>query len=105
MPEEEWEGLLSPQDRLRVHFITRKGKVIDIVLVQYEAQIKGKWIPLVRFDRAHGYFHRDIMRPDGTQEKTRWPFEDLGQALTEAIEEIKRQWLFYRQTYEREMKK
>ena len=100
MPEKAWiDTSFSPRDRLRVCFLTEKGKVTDIIVIQYEAEIEGEWLPLVRYDRAHGYLHRDVIRPDGTQEKTKWPSEDLNQALTEAIQEIKRQWAFYRRAF------
>lgn len=57
-------------DRLRVHFVTERGRVIAIVVIQYEAYIDGEWRAIVRFDEAHGYFHRDVMSPEGAQEKT-----------------------------------
>jgi hypothetical protein len=100
MPEKEWVAEFNAENRLRVHFVTQRGRGRYIWIVQYEALIGGKWVALVRFDAAHGYFHRDILRPDGTREKLRLSPIDLGQALTEAIEELKQQWPFYRQLYE-----
>ena len=29
-----------------------------------------KWTPIVRYDLAHGFFHHDVMKPDGEKEKT-----------------------------------
>jgi hypothetical protein len=56
VPEKAWiDTSFSPHDRLRVCFVTEKGKVTDIIVIQYEAEIEGKWLPLVRYDRAHGY--------------------------------------------------
>lgn len=46
--EKGWEELLTHRDRLRVAFATEKGKVTQIVIVQYEAEIQGQWRPLVR---------------------------------------------------------
>jgi len=54
----------------------------------------------VRFDEAHGFFHRDIMSPDGEQNKTILPVTDKNQALTQVITEIKETWAEYRQQYE-----
>jgi len=87
-------------DRLRIHFITEGGEVKTIRVVQYEAYIDGEWRPIVRFDEAHGFFHRDIISPIGHQQKLAQPAQDKGVALTEAIAEIKRQWRFYRKSYE-----
>ena len=50
---------------------------------------------------AHGYFHRDIVKPDGTiAEKQAIPFKDLADGLTLALNELHRQWLFYRKQFE-----
>ncbi len=100
MGEKDYVRNFSDRDRLRVRFTARKGRVIAIEVIQYEAQIEGKWQPLVRFDTAHGYLHRDVMNPDGTQTKLRLSYSDLGQALIDAINEIERQWKFYRRVYE-----
>ena len=63
-------------ERLRFKIITSKGKVIDVV-IQYETFINGEWIPIVRYDCAHGYFHRDILNPDGSQNKLPIAIEEL----------------------------
>jgi len=86
-------------DRLRIHFISEKGQVKSIIVVQYEAYIDGQWRPIVRFDEAHGFFHRDLLSPDGGQEKTARP-GDKSFALNEAIAEIKQNWQTYRKAYE-----
>jgi hypothetical protein len=101
MGEKFWIQDFETQiDRLRVDFITEKGQVKSIVVVQYEAYIDGQWRPIVRFDEAHGFFHRDVILPTGEQEKTPRPGADKGVALTEAIAEIKQQWQSYRKVYE-----
>ncbi|MFQ5858686.1 MAG: hypothetical protein ACE5LU_24050 [Anaerolineae bacterium] len=103
MGEKFWiQDFETGLDRLRVHFVTERGQVKAIVVIQYEAYIDGKWRPIVRFDEAHGYFHRDVMSPTGEQEKTAKPGSDKGLALTQAIEDIKRQWRSYRKAYEDE---
>ena len=55
-------------DRLRIRIETVKGEVKYFV-VQYEALLKEEWIPIVRYDLAHGFFHRDVMMPKGEKEK------------------------------------
>jgi len=44
------------------------------------------------------------MKPDGTQEKMKIPYTSSSEALTQAIDEIRRQWRFYRRVWEEEMK-
>ena len=88
------------QDRLRIHFVTRYGRVISIIVIQYEAYIDGKWRAIVRFDEAHGFFHRDVMSPFGKQKKTAYVVEDKNKALSDAIDHIKQDWMLYRQAYE-----
>ena len=87
-------------DRLRVHFLTENGKVIAILVVQYEAFINGEWRAIVRYDEAHGFFHRDILSPSGKQTKTPESAEQKGLALTQALEDVKRNWRSYRRVYE-----
>ena len=58
----------SGQDRLRIRIETTKGGVKYFV-VQYETMIDNDWIAIVRYDLAHGFFHRDVMTPKGEKEK------------------------------------
>jgi len=87
-------------DRLRVHFVTERGQVKSIAVIQYEAYIDGQWRAIVRFDEAHGFFHQDILSPEGEQQKIAHTSLDRKLALTEAIADIKRHWRHYRQVYE-----
>ncbi len=89
-------------DRLRVHFLTERGQVKSIFVIQYEAYIDGKWRAIVRFDEAHGFFHQDVMSPTGEQHKITRSALDKKLALAEAIEEIKQHWRSYRKAYEEE---
>lgn len=78
-----------------------QGKnVTAIDVIQYEAEIAGRWIGVVRYDMAHGFLHRDIMRPDGTQEKSKVTYRTLAEAVTESLNFIEAHWEFYRRIYE-----
>ena len=90
-------------DRLRVRFDIKKGKVIDFV-VQYESNITDKWVAIVRFDCMHGFFHKDIMTPDGKQEKKKIDINDLNIAFTYAIEHLTEKWQFYKEEYLKNLK-
>jgi len=66
MGEKFWiQDFETSLDRLRIHFITEHGRVVAILVIQYEAYIDGEWRAVVRFDEAHGYYHRDVMSPSG----------------------------------------
>lgn len=104
MSEKDFIKYLTHQNRLRIHFRTGHGEVVQLDVVQYEAEIGGKWLALVRYDCAHGYLHRDIIKPDDSREKSRVSVTDLTEALDLAIEELERQWEFYRRMYEEAMK-
>src|ERR1039458_448829 len=56
-------------DRLRVKLDIEKGLLIDVVF-QYESFIDGQWREMVRYDCAHGVFHRDVIWSDGQKVKT-----------------------------------
>ena len=91
-------------ERLRIRINTENGKVVDLV-VQYESFINGKWIALVRYDCDHGFFHRDVMFPNGNKEKQVIEFDNLETALTYAEQDMKDRWEFYKNRYLKKMKK
>ena len=82
-------------DRIRIDFETEYGQVMEIYVVQYEAFLAGGWQPIVRYDTAHGFFHQDIYTARGRL-KYRILIQDLGQALTYAIEDLRANWQRYR---------
>lgn len=83
MHEKFWiQDFETGVDRLRVHFTTDRGRVQEILVLQYEAFIDGKWRPVVRFDEAHGFFHRDVMSPAGKQQKTPLFVTDKNEAVS-----------------------
>ena len=100
----EYVSFLSPDatDRLRVR-AQRIGPEIVSFVVQYEAYLGGRWRPIVRYDTAHGFAHRDQMHPDGRVDKTPLLWETYNVALTVATEELKAQWQPYRRRYEEEL--
>lgn len=57
------------KELLRIRIWTEKGKVKDLV-IQYESLIREKWLPTVRYDCSHGFFHRDVLFPNGDNQST-----------------------------------
>lgn len=91
-------------ERMRVKLTIVKGKLSDIVF-QYESLIDGKWISIVRYDMAHNFFHRDVLKPNGQKEKTAIDIAGLSEASIFAEQDIKDKWEFYRHRYIKAIKK
>ncbi len=86
-------------ERMRMKIRVLKGKVVDMV-VQYETKIKEQWKSIVRYDCAHGFFHRDFIFPNGDKEKKAISIIDLETALTYAEQDIKdKMGIFYKARY------
>jgi len=91
-------------ERMRMRISVEKGKVVDIV-VQYETFINSKWTPVIRYDCAHGFFHRDVLSHKGETEKQTISIENLEHALQYAEQDIKDRWKFYKHRYTKKIKK
>ena len=91
-------------ERIRMEITVEKEKVLDIML-QYETLIHNKWTPVVRYDCAHGFFHRDVLSPKGDKEKQRIAIENLDHAIQYAEQDIKDRWKFYKQRFTKKIKK
>ena len=92
------------RERIRIKLSIDKGKLIDLFF-QYESLISGKWKEIVRYDIAHGFFHRDFIYPSGKKKKTRIQISELRTAATFAEQDIRDKWDFYKAKYLKELKK
>ncbi len=95
---------LSDIDRWRRVHHSLRGRIVDFS-VQYEAFINDEWHPVVRYDTAHSFAHRDLLHADGTQEKTFIASGDYGKTLKAAELDIKQNWQRYRDSFEEEIQK
>lgn len=91
------------QERIRVRLTIDQG-IIVYLLFQYESFINEKWREIVRYDFAHGFFHRDVTYPNGEQEKTRIDIENLELGALYAEQDLKDRWEFYKERYLKKMK-
>jgi len=98
MKEIDFIVMLTPDDRYRHKHIRFKGEVFSFV-VQYETAIKGKWLPVVRYNTEHGFAHRDLLDKNGNKHKTPMFTKDYNEALTFAEYDIKSNWKFYKQAF------
>ncbi len=56
-------------------------------------------MPVVRYDTAHGYAHKDLLNPDGTREKILIGITDFNEALTFADKDIDENWPRYKDRF------
>ena len=63
--DHEFTQDLPGGDSLRFRFDLDRGRVTEFT-VQLECWIEGRWRPVVRYDTAHGYPHRDTLGWTGT---------------------------------------
>ncbi len=92
------------KDRLRVTARKEKGEILGFV-VQYESVILGEWRPVVRYDTAHGFAHRDVIRANGEVLKQPLFFETFNLAFTFATLDLKMNWRQYKESLETELMK
>jgi hypothetical protein len=84
----------SKNCRIRVYVKTEKGIVQDLV-IQLEKWENNRWSAVARYDCAHGELHIDILHRDCSKEKRFLGENNLNQAATKAIEDLKRSWKDY----------
>jgi hypothetical protein len=95
----EFRRLFDDKNAARVWFELEQNKVLNFV-VQLECRMNGKWRPVVRYDTAHGFAHRDVLHPSSETEKTEMTIENYNDALTFAIKDLVENWERYRRRYE-----
>ena len=91
-------------DRLRVTARKDQGEIMEFV-VQYETLISKEWRPVVRYDTAHGFAHRDLIKANGAVEKQPLFFETYNMAFTHATLDLKMNWRQYKESLEKELTK
>ena len=91
-------------NRLRVRLITENGELID-VMYQFESFINNNWVAIVRYDCAHGFFHRDVIMPNGDKEKKSIEIDSLKNASKYAEQDLKDRWEWYKERYIKKLNK
>ena len=104
MRKVEFRRILDSENALRVRFELDKGEVVNFV-VQLECSFNNEtWIPVVRYDTAHGFAHRDLLHPRQPAEKTKMSVRDFNEGLTIALFDLTNHWKDYRKRYEKWLK-
>lgn len=96
--------LLDESDRIRVQVVVEKKEVTYLV-VQYETMIDAQWLPIVRYDAAHGYFHQDLYQGDKQVSKKEISVADLNEGLTYAQKDLEQHWQQYKNKFLLSLKK
>ncbi|HUT04928.1 MAG TPA: hypothetical protein VM163_13660 [bacterium] len=89
---------LGPKDRYRHVHIRVRGRIV-FFRVQLETLLDEEWRPVVRYDTAHGFAHRDLLDRRGNTIKTPLFNQDLNDALTFAENDLKTNWFSYRKRF------
>jgi hypothetical protein len=71
-------------------------------ILEYTHQ--ATWQPIVRYDNARGFCHRDLIHVDGTQDKTPIYRGDANANFTWAIKELRMNWQSHRSRFLAEIK-
>lgn len=90
-----------PDAALRVRYLKDRGRILRFV-VQLEVLIDQVWTPIVRYDNAHHFVHRDDLKPDGSLVKTP-PIAFAGNedAFNFALQDLRTNCRYYVERYER----
>ncbi|MBI3990194.1 MAG: hypothetical protein HY347_11335 [candidate division NC10 bacterium] len=100
----EYVAPLGLDGRRRIRHVRVKGRVVEL-MVQYELQIEGEWYPVVRYDTAHGFAHKDVLHWQGLAEKSSLPTADYNLALTYAEDDLRKHWQRYREHFLEEVRR
>jgi hypothetical protein len=77
----EYEHNLGPGGIVRARFEKEAGRIHSFVY-QLECLLSEEWHVVVRYDSAHGFAHRDILRPGRETAKEPINISDFNEALT-----------------------
>jgi hypothetical protein len=93
---------LGPEDRYRHMHVRVRDKIV-FFRVQLETIVGGNWMPVVRYDTAHGFANRELLDRRGQVVKTPLFNQELNDALTFAENDLKTNWIFYKKRFLEEL--
>ena len=98
MAEKEYLIRLGEHARKRHHHKTDKGTLLTF-MVQLEVEVEeGVWKPVIRYDCAHDFAHRDRYNLKGDQDKQEIALS-YAESLDLADKDINDNWDIYRQRF------
>lgn len=88
--------------RLRLRLFRKRGKPLTGFTSQLE-YLDDRWKPVVRYDTAHGFFHRDFYSPLGKQKrKEEIGVSDLKEAVLFADKDLRKNYEEYIEKFKRD---
>ena len=93
--------LVPDEVRIRCSYRRRRKRIAQFT-VQLELFHSEQWQPVVRYDNAHGFCHRDTVHADGSQDKTPVYYGSANDTFTRAIDDLRTNWQSYRDRFLRE---
>ena len=98
MADKEYLIRLGERARKRHHHKTDRGDVVAF-MVQLEVEVEeGIWRPVLRYDCAHDFTHRDRYNLKGEQDKQEIPLT-YPESLDLADKDINENWDIYRERF------
>ncbi|MBI1883468.1 MAG: hypothetical protein HYS08_04585 [Chlamydiae bacterium] len=73
-------------------------------MVQLEVWAKDKWYPVVRYDYARGFAHRDVLSPKGEEEKRPLTLDSLEQCVQYAEQDLTDRYEWYIEQFLRKLR-
>ncbi len=103
--ERAWLVDLVPGEaRIRCSYRRRRRRIVQYT-VQLEVRYSEQWQPVVRYDNAHGFCHRDTIHADGSQDKTPVYYGNANDTFTRAIDDLHTNWQAHRARFLREVRR
>jgi hypothetical protein len=98
MAEKPYLIRLGDGARKRHYHKTKSGRVVAF-MVQLEVEVaKGLWKPVLRYDCAHAFAHKDRYNLHGEQDKEALSLS-YADVLTLADQDINNNWPIYRERF------
>jgi hypothetical protein len=95
MPKES-DYIITINDEVRLRLRYRvSGNEVEAFTVQLELVIDDEWLPVVRYDCAHGVPHRDLLDLTGNIIAKEWLLGSLNDVLTSGTRELRVNWRYY----------
>ncbi len=96
----KFRRFLDDNNALRVGFELERGRILKF-MTQLECRFEdnAEWIPVVRYDTAHGFAHCDKLHPYDATTKIEMMTCDYNEALTTAMHDLVNNWHNYRRRY------
>ena len=89
--------------RLRLRIFREKGRGITGFVSQLELFFKNKWTPVIRYDTAHGFVHKDVYSLLGKQKrKERISIKNLKEAVKYADRDLRKNYEEYIEKFKRD---